>query len=393
MRPTGRLHLGHLHGCLNNWVELQHRYQCYFFVADWHALTTGYQKTDDVENSTIDMVVDWFAAGLDPSACTVFIQSQVPEHAELALLLGMVTPRAWLERVPTYKDQIEKLSDRDIDTFGFMGYPVLQAADILIYRGGKVPVGADQQAHVEVSRDIARRFNEMFGREEDFQERAQDALGKLQRTQQQTLETLSKAYQEEGDRDALTRSQALIRENTTLLVRDRERLLGWVEGLGRLILVEPEAELTASATLTGTDGQKMSKSYQNTINLRENEDSIRDVVRRMQTDPARVKKTDPGDPNKCPVFSLHRTYLDKDQLEWAAHGCRNAEFGCVQCKQPLIDAINAEQEVLAENAKRWVENPDDVIAVLREGASKAQEVARETLDDVRSSIGIAHRGI
>ena len=391
MRPTGRLHIGQYHGVVKNWVALQHEHQCYFFVADWHALTTGYDDTGEIEQHSFDMVVDWLAAGVDPSAAVIFIQSDVPEHAELHLLLSMITPVSWLERAPSYKDMQARLSDRDLATYGFLGYPVLQSADILMYRAGAVPVGADQVAHVELCRQIARRFNHLYGREPDFEANCEAALRKMGRKAARQYGDLRKAFVEQGDGEALAGGRALLAEQRNLSSGDRERLLGHLEGGGRTILPEPEALLTKQAKVPGLDGEKMSKSYGNTISLREAPDAVARKVGGMKTDPARVRRSDPGDPGNCPVYSLHEIYSDPATLEWAATGCRSAEIGCVDCKKPLIDAINAEQAAMIERGKPFEEQPNLVHGILREGAEQARRLARGTLDDVRASMRIARK--
>jgi tryptophanyl-tRNA synthetase len=391
MRPTGRLHLGHYHGVVKNWVELQHEYECFFFVADWHALTTNYEHTQDIGQNTFDMVIDWLAAGVNPGAATLFVQSWLPEHAELHLLLSMITPVSWLERVPSYKDQQAKLNDKDLSTFGFLGYPVLQSADILMYRAGIVPVGADQVAHVELTREIARRFNHIYGREPGFEELAIAAIGKMGRKAARLYKELRRGYVEQGDTEALERARALLAEQANLSIGDRERLFGYLEGGGRIILPEPQALLNHAAKLPGLDGEKMSKSYHNTISLREDPDSVDKKIRTMKTDPARVRRRDPGDPAKCPVFALHEIYSDDETRSWATQGCISAGIGCIDCKQPLIDAINAEQETMRERAQQFEDDPDLVHSILVEGSEKARDVARETLEDVRAAIGISHR--
>ncbi len=391
MRPTGRLHLGQYHGVIKNWVQLQHEYECYFFVADWHALTTNYDDTLNIEQHTFDMVVDWLAAGVNPGAATIFIQSKVPEHAELHLLLSMITPVSWLERVPSYKDLQVRLTDKDLATYGFLGYPLLQSADILVYRAGNVPVGADQVAHVELTREVARRFNHVFGREPGFEEQSQAAVKKMGRKVGRMYTDLRKTYLEKGDTEALDRARALLGEQQNLSIGDRERLFGYLEGGGRIILPEPQALLTKQAKVPGLDGEKMSKSYNNTIQLREAPEEVDRKIRTMQTDPARVRRNDPGDPNICPVFTLHEVYSDDETLEWAARGCRSASIGCLDCKKPLIEAINAEQSGMIERAKQFEEQPDVVHAILQEGSEKARDVAKETLEEVRASIGISHR--
>ena len=391
MRPTGRLHLGHYHAVVKNWVHLQHEYECFFFVADWHALTTNYEHTQDIGQHTFDMVVDWLAAGVNPGAATLFVQSWLPEHAELHLLLSMITPVSWLERVPSYKDQQAKLNDKDLSTFGFLGYPVLQSADILMYRAGVVPVGADQVAHVELTREIARRFNHIYGREPGFEELAIAAIGKMGRKAGRLYKELRRGYVEQGDTEALERARALLGEQANLSIGDRERLFGYLEGGGRIILPEPQALLNDAAKVPGLDGEKMSKSYHNTISLREAPDSVDKKIRTMKTDPARVRRSDPGDPAKCPVFALHEIYSDDKARAWVREGCTTAGIGCIDCKRPLIDAINAEQETMRERAQQFEDDPDLVHSILVEGSEKARDVARETLEDVRAAIGISHR--
>ena len=389
MRPTGRMHLGHLHGCLYNWRELQLEYECFFFVADWHALTTHYERSGNIQRDTFEMIVDWLAVGLNPAQCTLFVQSRVPEHAELALLLSMVSPVGWLERVPTYKQLREELTDFELATHGFLGYPVLQAADILMYRGGKVPVGQDQAAHVELTRQICRRFNHIFGLEEDFEAHALAALEKMDRRAAKRYQSLRSDYQERGIADSLADARALLIEQGGLSVGDRERLEGYIEGTGRIILPEPQVLLTDSASLPGLDGRKMSKSYGNTILLGESETEIERKIRTMKTDPARVRRTDAGDPDKCPVFDLHRVYSDESCRSWAAEGCRSASIGCIDCKKPLIDSVREEQAPIREAAESYRANPDFVETVLREGSERAREEAKDTLEDVRSAIGLS----
>ncbi len=390
MRPSGELHLGNYHGALKNWVELQYQYESYFFVADIHALTTGYEDTTQLEQRVWRMVVDWLAAGLNPAACTIFIQSRVPEHSELHLLLSMVTPLSWLERVPTYKDQQEQLKDQDLATYGFLGYPLLQSADILLYKPEFVPVGEDQVAHVEITREVARRFNFLFGRETDFEARVDKALKNLGSRAKQYRE-LRKAYQEQGNAESLAKAQALLEDNTRLTLADRERLLGYLEGTGRTILIEPDALLTATPKVPGLDGRKMSKSYGNTIGLREDPDSVAKKLRTMQTDPARVRRTDPGNPEQCPVWDLHKIYSDNTTREWVQTGCRSAGIGCLDCKKPLIDKVVTEISAIRTRAQEYEENSDLVRGIIAEGCEKARDVARQTLDEVRQAIGMNYR--
>lgn len=388
MRPTGSLHLGHYHGVLKNWVELQQQYECLFFVADWHALTTHYDSTDMIEQNTWDMVIDWLAAGVDPSQATMFIQSKVPAHAELYLLLSMMTPLGWLERVPTYKDQQEKLSEKDLSTYGFLGYPLLQSADILIYRANRVPVGEDQAPHLEFTREISRRFNHIYGKEKGFEEKAELAIKKLGSKKAKLYRELRNRYQEKGDEPALESARSLLNEQQNLSMGDKERLFGYLEGGGKVILPEPETLLTQASRMPGLDGQKMSKSYNNTISLREDPESVKKKIRTMPTDPARVRRTDPGDPAKCPVWQFHVIYSDDKTREWVHQGCRSAEIGCLECKQPMIDAILAEQEPMHERARMYEEDPTLVRNIIADGCEKANKLAEETMRDVRESIGL-----
>ena len=388
MRPTGSLHLGHYHGVLKNWIKLQHEYECLFFVADWHALTTQYDNPRGIEAATWEMVIDWLAAGVDPSKATLFIQSQVIEHAELHLLLSMMTPLGWLERVPTYKDQQEKLSEKDLSTYGFLGYPLLQSADILIYRANQVPVGEDQVPHIEFAREIARRFNHLYGKEPGYEERAEAAVKKLGGKKAKLYQELRTRYQQAGDDAALDSARALLGETQNLSLGDKERLYGYLEGGGKMILTEPDALLTVASKMPGLDGQKMSKSYHNTISLREDPDQVSTKIRTMPTDPARVRRTDPGDPDKCPVWQLHQVYSGDDVLAWVRQGCPSAGIGCLECKQPVIDAMQKELAPIQERARAYAEEPDVVKNIIADGCEKARDLARETMRDVREAMGL-----
>lgn len=390
MRPTGNLHLGHYHGVLKNWVRLQSEYPCFFFVADWHALTTHYETPDVIEQSVWDMVIDWLAAGVDPNQATLFIQSKVPEHAELFLLLSMGTPLGWLERVPTYKDQIEKLKEKDLQTYGFLGYPLLQAADILIYRAQFVPVGEDQVPHVEMTREVARRFNYLYGREPGFEEKALEAVKKLGSKRAKMYLELRVAFQERGDEDALEQAKALLQEAQSLSMADRERLFGFLEGARKIILPEPQALLTTASRMPGIDGQKMSKSYGNTISVREQPEDVIKKIRTMPTDPARVRRTDVGDPARCPVWQLHTVYSSEDTKQWVDKGCKSAGIGCLECKQPVIDAILAEQQPMFERAQKYLDDPSLLRSIIADGCDKARRVAQETMREVREAMGLAY---
>jgi len=389
MRPTGRLHLGHYHGVLKNWIRLQHEYECFFFVADWHALTTEYENKDIIAANLWEMVIDWLAAGVNPGTAKLFIQSRVPEHAELHLLLSMITPLGWLERVPSYKDQQEKLREKDLDTYGFLGYPLLQSADILIYRANLVPVGEDQVAHIELTREVARRFNHFYGKEPGFIDKAEEAIKKIGKKNAKLYKELRKRYQEQGDHEALETAKALLSSQQNITLSDRERLFGFLEGEGKIILPEPMELLTPTSKMPGLDGQKMSKSYGNTIGLREEPGVVEKKLRTMPTDPARVRRTDPGDPDKCPVWPFHRIYSSEAIQSWVTDGCRNASIGCIECKQPVIDAVLAEQAPIRERAEEFVENPNLVRNIIAEGCEEAREIAGETLDEVKQAMGLS----
>jgi len=318
MRPTGQLHLGHLVGALDNWVRLQNDYDCFYCVVDWHALTTHYESTAGIRDAIIDNALDWLSAGLDPNRSTLFIQSKVVEHAELHLLLSMIVPLPWLERVPTFKEQMTEIKDRDLNTYGFLGYPLLQSADILIYRANAVPVGADQVAHIELTREIARRFNHFYGE----------------------------------------------------------------------VFPEPQTLLTQVPKLPGTDGRKMSKSYGNTITLNEKPEVLKEIVRNMVTDPARVRRTDPGNPDICPVGDYHDVFSEKDKVAEVDHGCRTAGIGCVQCKMWLFDSLMKRLGPVQEKRRELESHPQDVLDILNDGSRKAKAAASETMDEVRKAMKI-----
>lgn len=388
MRPTGNLHLGHYHGVLKNWLTLQQQYECLFFVADWHALTTHYDSPEIIEQNAWNMIIDWLAAGVDPSKVTLFIQSKIPQHAELYLLLSMITPLGWLERVPTYKDQQEKLTDKDLGTYGFLGYPLLQSADILIYRANLVPVGEDQAPHLEFTREICRRFNHIFGKEPGFEEKAAQAIKKLGSKISKLYRELRTRYQEHGDENALAEARSLLGEQQNLNAGDRERLFGYLEGSSRLILPEPQTLLTQTAKMPGLDGQKMSKSYGNTIGLREEPDSVTRKIRTMPTDPARVRRSDPGNPQKCPVWQFHTLYSSAEVRDWVQQGCTTAGIGCLECKQPIIDSVLAEQAPIRERARMYEEDPALMRNIVADGCENAYKLAEETMRDVREALGL-----
>ncbi len=391
MRPSGRLHLGHYHGVLKNWVRMQHEYQCFFCIVDWHALTTDHAAGSDIARNVQEMAVDWLAAGVSPSSATMFIQSQVIEHAELHLLLSMICPLPWLERIPSYKEQQLDSQHKDGDTYGFLGYPLLQAADILAYRAGVVPVGADQLPHIEFAREVARRFNHLYGSEEDFEAKAEAAIRKLGKKSSKLYVSLRRNYQEQGDLDALNTARALLKDQQTITIGDQERLFGYLEGSGRLLLPEPQALLSDSPKLSGLDGGKMAKSASNSIFLRDTPVEIEEKIKRMPTDPARVHRQDPGEPTRCPVWSMHLSHSAEDVCQWAEQGCRSAGIGCLECKAPLIEAIKLELAPLQERAQDYEQNPDLVRSILAEGAEQARDEARETLVVVRQAMGLNYR--
>jgi len=384
------MHLGHYHGALKNWVRLQNEYPCLFFAADWHALTTHYEDPAVIEETVWEMFIDWLSVGIDPSKATLFIQSRVPQHAELTLLLSFFTPLAWLERVPTYKDLVEQHAEkgRDILTYGFLGYPLMQAADIMIYRATKVPVGEDQVSHIELTREIARRFNHLFGREKGFEEKAEAAVKKMGPKKAKVYRTLRARFQEQGDEAALHEAQELVNDVQNLSIGDKERLYGYLEGGGRMILAESEALLTETPKLLGLDGQKMSKSAGNTILLREEPEEVTKKIRTMQTDPARVRRSDPGDPDKCPVWTLHQVYSTPEVKDWVQKGCRSAGIGCLECKQPVIESVNAELAPIRERAGQFEDDPTLVRNIIQDGCEKASDLANDTMRDVREAMGL-----
>ena len=322
MRSTGKLHLGNYVGALQNWVRMQDEYRCFFEVADWHALTTDYADTSRIKKNSLEVALDWLAAGLDPEKAVIFIQSHVPAHAELHLLFSMITPLGWLERVPTYKEQRENIKDKDLGTYGFLGYPVLQAADILVYKADYVPVGEDQVAHVELTREIARRFNGLYG----------------------------------GAKE---------------------------------VFPEPQALLTPAAKLPGTDGRKMSKSYGNTIMLTDPEPVVRQKLKTMVTDPARVRRSDSGNPDVCPVGDLHKIFSSKETMAKVNEGCRSAGIGCIECKGWAADALVELLNPMQQRRKKFEENPRLAWDILEAGTERARQVAGETMNDVRAAMGMS----
>ncbi|MHC8441906.1 MAG: tryptophan--tRNA ligase [Candidatus Eutrophobiaceae bacterium] len=389
MRPTGRLHLGHYHGVLKNWLELQSSYDCYFFIADWHALTTEYENPSPIDENIWEMAVDWLAAGIDPGSAKLFVQSWVPEHAELHLLLSMFTPLSWLERVPSYKDQQQKLVGKDLGTYGFLGYPLLQTADIILYKANWVPVGEDQVAHVELAREVARRFNHLYGRESGFEDKVRDALRKMGKKSLNLYEKGRKLWQQDGDSDALVQAKEVLNSQKNMTLRERERLFGYLEGSGRMIFPEPQSMLTEVTKLTGLDGGKMSKSAHNTIHLRGDPKETRKQLKSMPTDPARVRRNDPGNPEKCPVWNLHSVYSDETLRESIHKGCTQAKIGCVQCKEYVADAVVAEQEIIGQRAQEYLQDPDTVRDIINEGSKAARETARETMEEVRQAMHLS----
>ena len=390
MRPTGRMHIGHYHGALRNWIRLQEEHECLFFAADWHALTTHFDETESISDTVWEMFVDWLAAGLDPTRATLFIQSRVPEHAELTLLLGMIAPVGWLERVPTYKDQQQRLADRDLSNYGFLGYPVMQSADILIYRANMVPVGEDQVSHIELTRELARRFNHIYGQEPGFEEKAKAAVKKLGAKKARRYNELRDAFQEKGDEAALATARELLEDTQNLSLGDRERLFGWLEGVRRVILPEPQPLLTEAPRVPGLDGQKMSKSTGNAIFLREEPAEVTRKIRTMQTDPARVRRTDPGNPERCPVWPLHAIYSDQATRDWVWKGCTTAGIGCLDCKQPVIEGILKEQAPMHERAQKYLDDPQLVRNIVADGCERARKLAEETMVDVREAMGLRY---
>lgn len=388
MRVSGRLHLGHYHGVLKNWIKLQHQYDCFFFAADWHGLTTQYDDPSFIEKHLWEMIIDWLACGVNPGLAHLFIQSWVPAHAELHLLLSMITPLGWLERVPTYKDQQEKLKEKDLATYGFLGYPLLQSADVLLYRADLVPVGEDQVSHIELIREVARRFNYLYGRENNFEELAMEAIKKMGKKNGKIYSELRRQFQESGVHDAIQTAQALLEDQVNLSIGDKERLLGYLEGSGKIILEEPQVLLTEIAKMPGIDGQKMSKSYNNTISLREEPAQVEKKILTMPTDPARIKRTDPGDPEKCPVWQFHKIYSNDEVKDWVQKGCRSAGIGCIDCKRPVIDSVLQELKPIQAAIAEYEDDLGSVKRIVAEGSEVAREEAAKTLNDVKEAMGL-----
>lgn len=388
MRVSGNLHLGHYHGVLKSWEKLQHQYDCYFFAADWHGLTTQYADPSMIEIYLWEMIVDWLACGVNPSLSRIFIQSWVPEHAELHLLLSMITPLGWLERVPSFKDQQEKLKDKDLSTYGFLGYPLLQSADVLLYNADLVPVGEDQVAHIELVREVARRFNHLYGREVNFEELAKEAIIKMGKKNSKIYTKLRRSFQQDGCYESIKTARALVIDQPNLSIGEKERLSAYLDGSGRVILAEPQALLTEHAKIPGLDGQKMSKSYGNFISLREDSAVVEKKMMTMPTDPARVKRTDPGEPEKCPVWDFHKIYSSNEVKEWVQHGCRSAGIGCIDCKRHVVDSVQAELKPIQLAIKDYESDMPSVKRIAVEGSEKAREEAVKTLNDVREVMGL-----
>lgn len=388
MRPTGALHLGHYHGVLTNWLRLQQEYECFFFIADWHALTSNYESPGELHTAVPQMVIDWLAVGIDPGSTRLFVQSRVPEHAELALLLGMMTPLSWLERVPSYKDMLEQPEGPALANYGFLGYPLLQTADIIIYKAKHVPIGEDQRAHVELARELVRRFNDLYGREPDFEEQARACVERLE--QARLYMELRTAWQEQGKTDALQQAQLLVKAQRNISSTDRQRLLGYLQGNHRMLFPEPEALLTETPRIPGLDGRKMSKSYGNTILLRDTADAVQEKLCKMPTDPARVRRSDPGEPEKCPVWGLHKVYSDAEVRQWVQEGCRAASIGCLDCKRKVVDRVQETLTPIRQRRAELEEDMDVVWNILNEGAEAVREIASDTMQEVRRAMGLQY---
>lgn len=398
MRPTGRLHIGHFFGALENWVKLQNdpQNECFFFVADWHALTSDYADTSQVAQNTIEIATDWLASGLDPAKCTLFIQSSVPEHAELQLLLSMVTPLGWLERVPTYKEALENVKDKDLHTYGFLGYPVLQTADIVMYGDLAsdllVPVGEDQKSHVEMSRELVRRSNTHFGfkvKNSLFEKTNQQSLQQIIYVIAPASTDLQVSLIPPIDVDKRQRIRSAIRrfvsevgfDNFQTMTRGYESFF-----IHKNILAEPAALLTRSPRIPGLDGRKMSKSYGNAITLSESDADIRSKTKVMVTDPARKRRTDPGNPDVCPVYDWHKLFSPPETLKWSAEGCRSAGIGCIECKAAMADNLIKWIAPVRARREEYAAHPGKVLRILDDGSVKAREVAQKTMSRVREAV-------
>ena len=391
MRPTGRMHIGHYHGALKNWVRLQEEYECLYFAADWHALTTHY---DDAGEHRGDRRGRCSSTGSPPGsiprARRCSSSRACLEHAELTLLLGMMTPVGWLERVPTYKDQQQKLADRDLSTYGFLGYPVMQGADILIYRANMVPVGEDQVSHVELVRELARRFNHIYGREPGFEEKAKAASRSSAPRRRSATTSCARRSRRRATTQALEAARELLNDTQNLSLGDRERLFGYLEGSRRVILPEPRgaADRQRRRCRASTARRCRSRTATRSSCARIRRRSPK-KIRTMQTDPARVRRTDPGNPENCPVWPLHQIYSTEDTREWVVKGCTTAGIGCLECKQPVIDAIIKEQEPIIERAQKYLDDPTLVRNIVADGCERARKLAEETMRDVREAMGLS----
>jgi tryptophanyl-tRNA synthetase len=398
MRPTGRLHIGHYFGALQNWVQLQNdpEYDCFYFIADWHALTSDYADSSQVAQNTIEIVTDYLAAGLDPAKSVIFQQSLVPEHAELHLLLSMVTPLSWLERVPTYKEAFENVTEKDLHTYGFLGYPCLQTADIVVYSHEQlplfVPVGEDQVSHVELSREIVRTANSLWGFSVDYERFRAERLDELTRILYpvggEPIRTIS------GDPSAHTKAPEINREVLRRQIRE-EGKLNFIKRVGAQnlqyfrvfdVLTEPQAMLTKTPRIPGLDGRKMSKSYGNAIALSESDDEIRKKTKVMVTDPARKRRTDPGNPDVCPVYDWHKLFSSRETLEWAAQGCRTAGIGCIECKAKMADHLIQWIAPIRERRLEYEKHPGRVLEIVEAGSKTARGHAQQTMARVREAV-------
>jgi len=388
MRPNGRLHLGHYLGVLQNWQQIQYQYKCFFMLADIHGIINNYQASQQLSETMNEMVIDWLAAGVDPSQATIFIQSRVPEHFELASLLGVITPLGWLERVPSYKDALDELEHTDGNTYGLLGSPLLQSADILLYNSHYVITGEEQAANIELTREIARRFNHLFGREDGFEEKASASIKKLGIKKAALYAKLLIKYQQEGNDDALDTARYLLQDALNLSHGDRERLFAFLENKGKVFLQEPHILTGSSTRIVGTDGTQMSIIRNNTINIREKPEMVSSKIRGMITDPARIKRSDRGTPSSCPVWSLHQIYSTQEVSDWVEMGCLSAGIGCLDCKQPLIDAINLQQHELIEKAKPYQEDSTLVKRILSDGCGRAREIASTNLKSIKHAMNI-----
>ncbi len=388
INSDGKLHIGHYHGLIKKWIDLQYEHECFFIISDINSLILDFENTKEIKNKIYEMVIDWLSCGVDPTQVYIFAQSHVPQTKELYLLLSLITPVSWLERVPSYKELIENYIHKDISTYGLLGYSLLKCTDILLYNAKFVCSGEDHLFFVELTREIARRFNHLYGREIGFEDKAVEVIKKLGKKKSQIYLNLLQNYQQDGNDDSLEKARYLLMDTLNLSIGEKSRLFAFLENKGKVIFNEVNSIIGSNCKVIGTDGNKMSTNFNNAISLKESYDNISKKIKSMETDPARIRLKDPGNPTKCPVWRLHEIYSNKEVLQWVDNGCRSAKIGCLDCKGPLIDSINKEQLKFIENSKQYSKDYNLVKNILTDGAEKAIDIAENTIQIVKKVMNI-----